>query len=217
MTRTNWLIGGLALLAIAVMSAAAFATIKPSAKAPVLLTRHSAHASSKNNSVESRELPLVGDILDDDSNPGIPLVTAREKAADGILIPSSKALGTIVRVRLTEAEAPKEWVGIGILFDSGVKFFATPSGDKNKTFESILPTEVSPESFTDGRRQVYDVADDGVRKYMVMKSGTQKFEDEKHRVSPRVAFVVKGIEYRLFADSGELNEKDLLKIAKDMR
>jgi hypothetical protein len=60
------------------------------------------------------------------------------------------------------------------------------------------------------------VADDGKRKYMVVKGGVQGFDEQAHKVPPIVVFIVDGTEYRLQAASGDLNEKDLLKIAQEM-
>lgn len=209
MTRKNWLLGAFALVALGLLAAVVLIALKPATPAPVSQGKRSAESV----------LGQVGDILDNKTQPGIPLATARARAADGILIPSSKMLGKATKVSLTEAEAPRELVGIAILYDSGVKFFATPSGDKNKTFDSsILPKfkNIPMGSFTDGRKQAYDVVEVGGRKYMVFKGGTQKFGELTHEVKPTVIFLVDGIEYRLIAASGDLKEKDLLKVAQEM-
>jgi len=212
MSRRNWLLAAGILIALGVV--AALVIIKPLTEVPVSKGKPSAPPAAGSDT-GSLELGLHGDILDED-NPGISLSEAREKAADGILIPSSKVLGNIVRVRLTEEEGPQDGVGIGILYDSGVKFFATPGLGKDRTLESIVGN-IPQGVFSDGRKKAYDVVDDRRRKYMVMKGGTQGYGDEQRRVAPRVVFVVDGTEYRLFADSGNLNEQDLLEVAKDMR
>lgn len=221
MTRRNWLIGAFALLAVGVVAAAALVTIKPTTPASVSEAKRSAPASADKNSVEGMLMGTTGDdILDDTTTPDIPLETARKQAADGILIPSSKMLGKITRVRLMREELPKELVGIGILYDSGVKFFARPSGDKNKTFESTLPRDLKAGSgsFTDGRKQVYDVVEVGGRKYCFQKGGTQVFGEGTitFEVKPCITFVVDGTEYWLIAASGNLKASDLLNIAQEI-
>ncbi len=218
MTRRNWLLGAFALVVLGVVAAVALVTIKPTTPASVSKAKRSAPASANKSSAGGMLMGTTGgDILDDTTTPGIPLETAREQAADGILIPSSKVLGKITRVRLAREELPKELVGIGILYDSGVKFFARPSGDKNKTFESTL-RQGDPGSFTDGRKQVYDVVEVGGRKYCFQKGGTQVFGKGTitFEVKPCITFVVDGIEYWLIAASGNLKASDLLNIAQEI-
>lgn len=218
MTRRNWLLGAFALMVLGAVAAVALVTIKPTTPASVSKAKRSAPATADKNSVEGMLNPVRGDILDDTTTPSIPLTTARAQAADGILIPSSKMLGKITRVRLLQDGAPKELVGIGILYDSGVKFFAIALGDKNKTFESILPEniKVGSESFIDRRERTYDVVEVEGRKYMVEKGGIQRSDELTNKVPPMVWFLVDGIEYRLIAASGDLKASDLLKVAQEM-
>ncbi len=222
MTRRNWLLGAFALVVLGAVAATALVTIKPTTPASVSKPKRSAPVtaatvSKDKNSVES-VFGLHGDILDNKTVPSIPLATARAQAAEGILIPSSKVLGKATKICLTEAGAPKELVGIGILYDSGVKFFATPSGDKSRKFEDVLSNMNVPITSYDGKnkKQVCDVMEVGGRKYIVEKGGYQIFGDLTNEVKPRVVFVVNGIEYRLIAASGNLKASDLLKVAQEI-
>ena len=221
MTRKKWLIGVGALVGIALVATAAFVVFKQVTTAPVSQGERTqvTSAADEDSGEGGFGLGLQGDILDNPRVPGISLETARAKAAKGILIPSSEVLGKPVKICLTEEGAPQELVGIGILYESGVKFFATPSGDKNMTFEDRLPkdSEQVAVTFTDGRKKAFEVVEAEGRKYLVGKGGTQRFGKMTHKVPPGVGFIVEGTEYRIYAESGDLKENDLLKIAKEMR
>jgi hypothetical protein len=237
----RWLVLSGTVLAAVLIGILSIVTFRPATPASVSQGRHAASVTVSKRPVESVDGPMLGltlapgfpGIFESPTAPGISLATAREQAAKGLLVPQNKALGKPKKIVTTvfgnvepnwppPGPPPRELVGVAILYESGVCFFADPSGDKNKTFESILPDmDVTLESY-DGKnkRQVYSVVDDGKRKYMVEKGGYQKVYDmgtRRNEVPPSVTFLVDGIEYRLIAASGDLNEKDLLKIAKEMR
>ncbi len=231
MTKRNWLIGAFALVAVGIVAAVALVTIKPTTPASVSKAKRSAPVAADKRSLEGASGEHsggtlkggfgvsggvgVGDILDDKTEPGIDLATARAQAAEGILIPSSKVLGNVKRVRLTQAPAPRENVGIAILYDSGVKFFSFADG-RDKTFESLLHKGLGSFPFTDGRKAPYDVVSVGGRKYVVQKGGTQVAGKLRIEVKPAVVFLVDGIEYQLIAASGGLKASDLLKVAQEI-
>lgn len=148
----------------------------------------------------------------------MPLEAARAQAAEDILIPSSKVLGNIKRVRLTQAGAltqppvHQDFVGIAILYDSGVTFFSFADKGRSGTFETMFGNSQAVKD------HLADVVSVGGRKYMVYKGGTQVTAwDERIETPPSVHFTIRGIEYGFFDYSGNLKASGLLKAAREMR
>jgi hypothetical protein len=158
------------------------------------------------------------DIFDrGDGSSTMTVAEARSLAAPSIKVPPVSATGPVAQVALLSAGQSRAEVGIGILYASGVKFFATPGADSMGWSPKSAQANPALLPFKDGRSKPFDVTAINGRDTLIQKGGVQVSKvGGEVPVPPTVAFKTGDVHYELKTQDASVTVDTLIAIAKSI-